>query len=300
MSSGTDLSRLLRDEITKQIDLFQSLWDGYSGEVDPETPHRQRTAVNRLMGYSLFLGIDTGDKSREGKALRKLRAWQKHIGPLRDLDITRDWLKSCRKKAAEGAVAAADQLDKELAEKRLSLIADIRLDRRGIAGAETRVALREIAHILEAALAKLEAKDAVDSRATLRSVWKPWRKELAALHEGQTDEALHEFRVRNKRYRFVVEVLADAEGESELGAKLAARAEILARIHTTLGNLSDLAVLKDLLRIKRARWIAAGLTLDDAAEELERSRCGLELAELREWYAIWPLIATQETLREPF
>lgn len=298
MSESSQLAELLRREIHGQIGLFNSLWERYGRDLDSFAPHRQRTAVNRLTGYALFLGLGQDKTSRAGRALETLRDWRTRVGRIRDLDITREWIALSRGSAPPEAGMAADAVDAEVLEERRETLASVRLDIQGLPGAETRVALHILTRLFDEVVAAMEeAGPDHDHWRALRVVWRPWDAALSVLGDSMHDEQLHRFRIRNKRLRFVIDVLAEAGKGTGEGRLLAKRARILAKLHTTLGNLSDLVVLRDRLRVTRARWVLEKRGWDESAEALERGRAALELREFSDWLRLWPIIRDDDFIR---
>ncbi len=283
-----EIAHGLRLEIDEQLAYFASLWPKHEEEDNTEAPHRQRTIVNRLMGYAMFLGMPTAKEQTGAEPIRRLRRWQKRLGPVRDTDVILGWVAQVMEEGNETAHAAGQQLSIQLRERRRCLAAAVRPDARGLAGAQTRVAAEEVRLAFHARLDELlDEPDAFRCEQALHQVALPWRDALTILADDQSDEMLHSFRVRNKRLRFVLDVLAGALGDKAHGP----RAKTCGRVHTALGNLSDLRVLRDELRRARADWAVRGLALDDSADALEDARTHLERANLREWYSLYPVIA---------
>lgn len=284
------------DEVRAQVELHASLWPGFEEADNIVTPHRQRTAVNKLMGFAMFLGMDVGKAAEQDAPINILRSWQKYLGPLRDLDVTRQWLAKSAKKAGEAATPAAETIDEALKVRRAKILEDVRPDARGLPGARTRVALAEAQRQFEEITGELAQADRVfDANAALAGVVIPWKKKLHILFHEHSDDALHSFRVRNKRFRFVLEVLAQVE-EGEWGDAIKSRAKTCSDVHTTLGNLSDLHVLREEVRLFRAGWAMSGKELERAGDALERGRAMLEAKELTEWFAVWPSLHAPEFL----
>ncbi|MCC7391414.1 CHAD domain-containing protein [Candidatus Sumerlaeota bacterium] len=286
--SNTLFPAALAKELRKQIRTFRETWDSYHDpRVHPETPHAQRTAVNRLLALAQFLSIPREGKSPAARSLRRVRAWQKHIGPLRDLDVTREWLAKCSKSLPRSHRAAARQLDRELLDERTALIAAIRIDARGHAGASARAALI----IVERTIASAIETHAHHSTGALHKVRRRWKRRLRALITDHSDQSLHSFRVQNKALRFIVDLLAD-NGRHDLKAE----AKLLDKLHDVLGNLSDLTVFRNTLRLRRARWSVEKPRLAASAAALEISRKKLEAEQFAIWFSLWPKLL--ETIHE--
>lgn len=291
------LCQHLREEIHGQTEYFSRLWEGYEEPDNPESPHRQRTAVNRLVGYALFLGMPAGRKDREGGALQNLRAWQKELGPLRDIDVIRQWIPKCldAMEDPEPARVAADALHEALTAERALILDEVRLDARGLPGARTRAALPRVIAAFEEKLGAIERTPALlDPHRSLDDVITPWKTRLERLETNQSDELIHSFRVTNKRLRFVLELLSRTEGKrSAWGKQLQAQAKIAVATHNTLGCLSDLLMLNNRLRFQRARWQVEGRGIDESAAHLERARLKIEAGHLDDWFGVWPEIVSK-------
>ncbi len=288
------LSELLEKEISALVDQFESLWPGYWEEDNPVPPHRQRTTVNRFSGYAMFLGL--GRKKCPG--MKGLRAWQKRLGPVRDLDVVRGWTAKAHKAAGEGAAAAAEALQENLTGRRAALMEGVRPDAAGLPGANARVALQEARGQLLTAVERLrEQPEEFDRLAAFEAVRQPWEEALRTLEDRPVEDALHAFRVRNKRLRFVLDILAAEEKEAGTGGRtLRNAARFAARTHTTLGNLSDLWMLRDELRLARQRWQGEKRGLEESARALEAGRAGLEAGEFDGWFRDWPTLANRQRL----
>jgi len=270
----------LTREIEGQLDLFASMWPRYGDVADVEAPHRQRTAVNRLTGYAAFLGI----AHRKSEGLEALRVWRKRVGPIRDIDVMREWAARAGVAGGERATAAAERLGATLLDRRTHLLEEVRRDTMGLPGAQARVGVEATRAEFRRALAELGA---IDRKTALDTVLAPWRKRLAVLRGGHRDEELHAFRVANKRLRFVAEILVLEE------------TAIIARVHTALGEMSDLWMLRDAIRIHRAAWALCGdaVACEDGAH-LEAGRAALEAAPFAAWYALLPVVASGRFLSE--
>jgi hypothetical protein len=292
------LSQLLKKEIQAAAELFTSLWPGYEEEGNTVPPHRQRTSVNKLAGYALFLGLPMEKGDPTAGPLRTVRAWQKRIGALRDCDVMGDWIRRCVALGGGEAAAAGQSLEGELQERRTRLLALIRLDARGLPGAETRVALQLLLQQFGQSLTLLRGGDGpFDWGPSLEVVGAPWREALELLRVDMADDKLHAFRVKNKRLRFVLELLAEAEDEGEAKSELVRRAKSAAAAHTALGNLSDLHVLRDVLRLARASWAVERPELAVSAAALELGRATLEAQNFDAWFAAWGEISRPDFLR---
>lgn len=297
MKPTARLARLIDKEVARQSAQFSELWVGYDEPANTVSPHRQRTAINKLLGYALFLGMSYDRASGTGKSLRSLKTWQRIIGPLRDIDVVREWVAKCAEAAGPDAKTAAAAFDQELLARRAKTLADVRLALRGLPGAHARIALQRTMGDFRDALATFVAEaTSGDTQRSLRRVSEPWLLALGQLEETQDDLLLHGFRVKNKKLRFVLETLAEEHHSSALGVMLADRAELAARVHTTLGNLSDLAVVKRELRLLRAKWAVAGRGIDTSADALEHGRTLLEAAEFSHWFAAWPRLRDEAFL----
>lgn len=282
------LAELLEKEIDGQVELFESLWPGHADDDNPEPPHRQRTAVNKLGGYAMFLGI--GRKRSPG--LKGLRAWQKRLGPVRDLDVVRGWLGKAQREAGEQAGEAAAALHAELTARRAGQMEHVRPDAAGLPGATARVALQEARQeLLRRTAALREEPDSFDRLASFRAVHEPWEEALAEVAANPQEALLHRFRVRNKRLRFVLELLGAEEKESGNRRRVLRDAGAFAsRVHTALGNLSDLWMLRDELRHARQSWRERKLPLEASAQALEAGRAALEAREFNAWFDAWPVL----------
>ncbi|MCC6547874.1 CHAD domain-containing protein [Candidatus Sumerlaeota bacterium] len=284
MTSKSAITQALAEELHKHISTFDESWTGYAAaRVRAETPHDQRTAVNRLKAMAQFLGAGRSRKLPGAKSLRQVRAWQKHIGPLRDLDVTRLWLAKCIALLPASKHSAAVLLDRELKAERARLLRSLRRDARGEAGRRARAELRRLERNFNALIAKFNGPK--DTERALREVRQRWEKRRKALIDDHTDETLHAFRVQNKSLRYIVGFLADNGHDS-----LKAEAGRLDALHDILGDLSDLTVFRNTLRLRRARWSIERPRLSASAAALEAARERLEAGLFVKWFAVWPAL----------
>ncbi len=286
----------IRQDVIEQVSLFDSLWPRWETDGDVLPPHRQRTSVNKLRGYALFLGMPTRKGSNFGGAIRVLRNWQGRLGPIRDIDVSRQWIQRCAESGGEPAAQAAAALDDKLSLRRATLVEQVRVDARGLPGAQTRIALATARHHFETSLQQIGRRRRFDYRPPLRTVAEPWLAERQIIRGTQNDEEIHSFRVKNKKLRFVLEILAKAlEGDARQEV-ISQRAVISAEVHNALGNLSDLLVLRNEVRMARANWAELGANLDESAAVLETARTTLEAENFKDWFARWPLINSENFL----
>lgn len=287
----------LREEIRAQIELFQSLWPGWEDLENTTPPHRQRTAVNRLVGYAMFLGMPTGRHDPRAAAVRQLRDWQKKIGRLRDVDVAIETVRRAAREGGADATPAAEAFTAALRAERAERAAALLLDARGLDGARVRAAIPALAQRFDHHLALLEAgPDPFDHRAALARVRAPWLVALDVIRADQSNAPLHAFRVRNKRLRFVLDVLAGMEWDDPAAKDVyTTMAATATAAHNTLGALSDLHMLDARLRLQRARWEAEGAGLGESAAALEAGRARMEANQFNRWFAGWPgLLALAE------
>lgn len=271
------------------LDHFTRLWAGFDDPANTEAPHRQRTNMNKLLGFALFLGLPRKDDSGNKTPLGVMKAWQSRIGALRDLDVLQDWTKKFVEEAGAGAEAAANLLLEELRAEREALRIVIRREANGMPGAQVRIAAHEVRRTFAEAIARLDATPGrFNRKAALGAVAADWRVALDDLRTDQSDHKLHDFRIRNKRLRFVLEMLAPKDDRKTAAGKAA---KVCREAHTALGDLHDLSVMATRLRLCRARWQERSLDLEKAADLLESGRTKLERETLRDWFEIWPKIA---------
>ncbi|MBI1290298.1 CHAD domain-containing protein [bacterium] len=286
------LHQVMKKEIEAAAELFTSLWSGYEEPLNTVSPHRQRTSVNKLAGFAQFLGMATEKGNPAATPFRTVKAWQKKVGVLRDADVMREWVERCRVLAGPESDAAAKALVGTLLERRARQLETVRVDARGLPGAETRIALQMLLGDFGRALSVLKAQEeGFDFRGPLASVATPWSDALTILRANQDDVLLHAFRVKNKRLRFVLELLGTTADEDAQGERIRECAKVAAATHTALGNLSDLHVLRSTLRLERARWGEQGVGLEQSAAALESARARLECENFAAWYECWPRIA---------
>jgi CHAD domain-containing protein len=286
------LAALLRREIAGQVELFDSLWQRYELPDDVLAPHRQRTAVNRFIGYAQFLSMPHEKGDPAATPLRTLKGWQKRIGALRDLDVLRQRMQSFLKDAESApALLAVEAMLALLQARRQTLLTDVRIDARGFPGADVRVALRLLLSQFEERLLQLENQpESFDHRRAIRDVFLPWDTYRQVLHHAHDDIPLHAFRVKNKRLRFALDLLVEWTGDDSPQRH---HAKVVTEAHNLLGDLNDLYVLKKTIRLARADWSLAG------REELQESAGALELLRARKegeiflrWYALWPELSS--------
>lgn len=278
------LASHLSREINGQLELFDSLWPLYNDPHDTNPPHRQRTATNRLLGYAMFLGLDPKAKRGPGTDLRAMRAWQKRLGPLRDWDVIWRWLGEFARRDKQCAAIVQNWSESLAPGERRKRWEPVQGDARGLPGAEARIARAAVGAHLEKAVKKLaDAPGPFDSTNAITNVLLPWRQRLEGLRTHHGNDALHAFRVANKRLRFVADVLAAAgeDGPAEQAAPL------LAETHTTLGNLSDLWVLREWLLQRRSIMALAGDPAE-ALAPLEHTRAKIEEENFAEWLRAFP------------
>lgn len=299
MTDPKALARLMARQSDEALDYFGSLWAGYDDPANTETPHRQRTTMNKLLGFALFLGIPRRDAEGNPTPLGTMKTWQGRVGELRDLDVLQQGTRSLAEAAGADATPAAEAFLGQLAQEREALRLTLRRESQGIAGARVRIAAHEVRQLFAHVLGRLEMQRRFDHHTALDAVADEWKGALAALRDDQPDEKLHYFRIRNKRLRFVLELLNEAEtsgtGEDAKGP-WHRPAKLCREVHTTLGDLNDLSVLRGRLRLARARWQEKDRGLEPSADQLEAARMKRERQTLREWYALWPRLQDPEFL----
>ncbi len=300
MSDYTEqLKNLIENEIAGQIQLFDSLWKLHQEPGNTLAPHRQRTAVNRLMGYALFMGVDRKDQSDLGKNLSDLRKWQKRLGDLRDLDVTRKCLSQAAK-INEDASYAETTLDERLAERRQSFEENVRWDASGALGADTRIAMRELAiNMRKLVSKKIDKVDLDFLRKSVKQVAVPWFEFREQLRYDQTDAALHAFRVRNKKLRFVLEIIVKIE-DFEKSEHIEEYTQTVSDAHDTIGNLSDYLELEKEIRLAMSEWSKKNNPeLMESALALRQAKLELEQKEIAHWYRdLWPVVSSSNFLTE--
>ena len=285
------LAKLLRKDVKAVLAEFDGLWEVYGQDDMVEAVHEHRVAVNKLIGNAMFLGI-AGNGKAWPAGLGGMRTWQKRLGPLRDTDVKLEWLEKIRERMRPEAQPAAEALREFLEAQRDNLRGAIILDAQGYPGAQARVAAGRTGEEFSKAVERLRKRaKSFDRHKALLAVAEPWAEALEELREHQHDEGLHDFRVKNKKFRFVLELLARPEEDQRTKDLLKNQIKTLKEVHTTLGNLSDLVVFEDRLRTCRALWVERGRKLEESAAALEETRTALEHEELERWLKLWPQVS---------
>lgn len=194
----------------------------------PKPVHKLRTSTRRIEATLELLTVSTDlHIDREARPLRKaLRQLRRAAGAVRDLDVHRNLLKTCKR------TADTKRLDDELSTSREK-------------------AARKLAQALEShqkkirkSLSTLEValKPALDfdlSGKELTNLTKGWFAKSACSLDPEHDDQLHSIRKAGKTARYIAETGAET---SKAAAALAARFE---RAQQTLGSWHDYLLLLD-------------------------------------------------------
>jgi CHAD domain-containing protein len=254
---------------------------------DPEDVHQARVATRRLRS-----DLRTFGRLLDAEWITPLRDELKWLGAafggVRDTDVLDERL---RRQAAQlpaadakGVAALLRRLSLGRDEHRAEMLADLEGDRY----------LRLLDALVAAAAAPrlLPEADAPAKEAAPELVRRPWshlEKAVEALADDDSDDALHQVRIRAKRCRYAAEAVAPVVG------KQATRlATAVAQVQTVLGDWHDAVVAEEWLRAavqggNAAKALAAGQLI-----AVERA----EAAELRaSWRPSWKK-ASSKKLRE--
>jgi CHAD domain-containing protein len=244
-------------------------------DEDPEGVHQARVGTRRLRSDLRTLR-PLVDDAAAGARRNELSWLADLLGAVRDADVLRARLErqavALGKADEPGVRALLDRLADERERARDALVAGLE-DRRYAALLDAVVTDGRLPPVVHD----------VDSRArgTLEQlVRRPWRrlcKEVDALQDEPSDDALHTVRIRAKRARYAVELAAPVVGRGAvpLGAALA-------DLQDVLGDLHDAAVA--------AAWLRAAVEADptDAAQGLAAGQLiAVQEAEAERLRAAW-------------
>jgi CHAD domain-containing protein len=188
----------------------------------PKPVHKLRSSTRRIEAtLELIAAVSTIRIDRESKPLRKtLRKLRRVAGSVRDLDVHRDLLKTCKKNADTA------RLDQELSAAREKLAAKLT---QALEKHQKKInkSLDDLEMALKPALElDLSGKEIIH----LTRGW--FAKSACALDPGH-DEQLHSIRKAGKTARYIAETGAET---SKAAAALASRFE---RTQKTLGSWHD-------------------------------------------------------------
>jgi CHAD domain-containing protein len=251
---------------------------------DPEDVHQARVATRRLRSdLRTFRGLVQAEWASE---LREELGWLAgSLGAVRDRDV----LLARLRRRVDGLAAASRP-------GAVGILATLETDRGqaygelvGTLGGDRYLALLD--RLVEAANApallpeaELPAKDVLPNL-----VHQPLRaltRQVKALHDGGSDDELHQIRIRVKRVRYAAEAVAPA-----LGKRARATAGAAARLQEVLGEHQDAVVAE--------RWLGAWVqgTRSARAAFTAGELAGLELAAAADarsgWQQAWRALSAR-------
>jgi CHAD domain-containing protein len=266
------LRRAFASSVRRIVEHDPAVRDG-----DPEGVHQARVGTRRLRSdlrtFRPLLDRAWADP------LRDELAWlAEALGVVRDADVLLVRLRDAAASLPPGDHALAEnllgRLVAERSEARERLLRDVLASERYLRLLDALVAGAASPRLDEKAEGR--AKDVVPG--LVRRPWKKLRREVAALGDDPSDEALHRVRIRAKRARYAAEVAVPVFGSA--ATKLA---QAIGALQDVLGDHHDAVVAESWLRTS-----AAGPYTDGAGALVAGEMIGLERAEAARLRRAWP------------
>ncbi len=255
---GEALARIVRAQL---VALVEHEPEARAGS-DPEAVHGMRVAVRRLRAALRFFAPALPARTR-AHLDAELRWLGRALGPVRDLDVQLERYAAEPMIGAEGA-----QLVAWLGEQRVAAHLAMRAALDSARAVRLRARLDGLASRREKLLraAARTSVAAYGAEAVERAYRRTLKQGKRIGREPLADE-LHELRIRAKRLRYVVELVADIAGRD--GRRLL---DDLAKLQDVLGAHQDAVVGGELLRrfIEAAPAEQASTRAGAVAEELAR------------------------------
>jgi CHAD domain-containing protein len=245
--------------------------------VDPWAPgvdrveavHAMRVASRRLRAFVDLFRPQLPPKLA-GRARRELRRIGRTLGPLRELDVHVQRLDATRLAAEDAVERAAVEVVLERIERRRRRAE--RRARRRLAEIDLEALRADLREVTDRAVGPLARHD-VDVQQRVQALLQP-RIEAAfrGMPQPRDDlgvEVLHEIRVRAKRLRYAVELVAPALGDAYGQLR-----KPLRRYHRVVGDLHDESLLQTLLAARHAKLVEHDRTTlaEGLSTVLDRSR----------------------------
>jgi CHAD domain-containing protein len=232
---------------------------------DPEALHQMRVAVRRLRA---LLRVARPMLDREWvTTLRAELAWVgSALGEVRDIDVLLDHLRADAAALGEEERVAFEPLTAQLEARREAARAALRED----------LGSSRYLRLLDRLESELSAPPARGRRRTLARIvakeHKKLRREVKALGDDPTDEALHETRKQAKRARYAAELAERSRGRKATRYIAAAK-----RVQDVLGDHQDAhvaeAVIRDLAQeAPSSAAFAAGMLAEHQRERRKQAR----------------------------
>jgi CHAD domain-containing protein len=267
--AGTSAGEALALRLREQVDRLIAHDPGVRLGADAEDVHQFRVATRRLRA---FLRAARPLVEREwADGLREELGWLgRSLGPMRDLDVMRDRLRSELDELGHDAAAAAglvETLEVEHERARAGALAALSDERYF-------VLLDRLETVREPRLTRSDVTLADLFRKELKRA----RGALVALGDDVSDQALHEARIRVKRVRYAAELALH-----ELGRQGARFVEAAKELQDVLGEHHDAVVAEERLRAWAAErpeaGVVAGRLIERAVNRKRRRR--------EDWPALW-------------
>jgi CHAD domain-containing protein len=248
--------------------------------TDPEGVHQARVATRRLRSDLRTFRRIVDDEWAKG--LRDELGWlADHLGAVRDQDVLlarlRDLAKELPDADARAASLVLDRLAAERDDTRRPLLEVL----------DSQRYLRLLDALVDAARAPRVGAEAAGRAADVvaplvRKPWRRLRREVRALDDEPSDDALHQVRIRAKRARYAADVAVPV-----VGKPARALSKALANLQDVLGDQHDAVVAEAWLRSALSDGTSVGTDTALAVGELigaERAAA----ARLRdEWRNAW-------------
>ena len=229
-------SRRRYDLLQKRLDQFTRMLHGL-GEGDVRALHRTRVASRRLREILPVLQLKSDLSERLGRRLRKVTTL---LGPVRELDVLADLVAELQE---------SGRYDSQVFRRVATVIAAERTHARNRLDSKLSTdELERLARKLDKIAGDLRDRKpsrgwrwVVDARATRRAT--TLTAALDAAGSMYLPERLHDVRIALKKFRYALEISAEAAG-----LKPTADVRALKRHQDILGRLHDVQVLIDRVR----------------------------------------------------
>jgi CHAD domain-containing protein len=231
--------------LLRRIDRFTRMLHGVA-EGDVRAVHRARVATRRLRELLPVVPVSGDAPSRLSRRLREVT---RHLGPMRELDVSALVIREFRDGHGEH-LAALDVLAESVERDRAATRRSVSSKRAVVERTRLARRLRELADQMarsgatDAVLSSRRWGWAVQARVVGRA--ERLKRAVAAAGPIYLPERLHDVRIAMKKLRYSLELLVDA------GADVSADLETLKDKQNVLGRMHDLQML-----MARARRLQA-------------------------------------------
>ncbi|MCE7008493.1 CHAD domain-containing protein [Kibdelosporangium philippinense] len=256
---------------------------GTKSGVDPEDLHQMRVTIRRLRAAVNADGAGLGDVAPPLQL--ELKWLGNALGPVRDLDVQLDRLRT--------EAAGFEDNERAAVERLLSgLVNERKAARRRMLSAMRTKRYAELLTSLAAATASKPISEAVSSDngkapAVVSVIYKPYRKlfkAVSALGQDPPDEQLHALRIKGKRLRYAAELVGSAGKEPVKQLIKATKA-----FQEVLGEHQDAAVAEETIRrLLEGQEEPAVIFVAGRLVEREHAR---RLAYRAQWRDNWDAVA---------